>query len=76
MSVKLSLMERPLIEDNPKAKPLALALLAAAEEQGASPEDIRIAGEIAYSLTLRAVDRCELLKPEIFRDAKSAFESL
>lgn len=37
----------PILARNPKAKPLALTLIAAAAEQGASAEELRIACDLA-----------------------------
>ena len=40
----------PILQRNPNAKPLARALIAAAAEQGASPEEFRIACDLAIQV--------------------------
>jgi len=42
-------MLKPVFEKYPKAKPLALALIAAAAEQGANAKELKIACDVAIN---------------------------
>ena len=64
----------PLLREHPKAKPLAMALIAAAAEQGASTEDLRIACEQgAYR---EAMDNSRFPVTQFESDAKAALERI
>ena len=66
----------PLLREHPKAKPLAMALIAAAAEQGASTEDLRIACELAQGAYREAMDNSRFPVTQFESDAKAALERI
>ena len=69
-------MLSPLLREHPKAKPLAMALIAAAAEQGASTEDLRIACELAQGAYREAMDNSRFPVTQFESDAKAALERI
>jgi len=71
----INIIYSPILKRNPKAKPLALALLAAAAEQGANLNELRYACEFA-------IDACESVMrsvptiTQIEGEAKAALDSI
>lgn len=66
----------PVLEMNPKAKPLARALIAAAAEQGVSMEELRLACELAVSACQTARDKSAAPLSELKREAEAALDSI
>lgn len=69
-------MVRPLIKMNPKAKPLALTLIAAAAEQGASFKDFMLACDIAKWAYERALNTSTVVLSEFQGEVEATLNSL
>lgn len=65
----------PILNKNPKAKPLAQSLIAAAAEQGACLEDLRIACQLAMDAYQKAMDQSGVVLSGFESQAKAALES-
>ena len=66
----------PALEMNPKAKPLARTLIAAAAEQGASMEELRLACELAVRACQTARDKSAAPLSVLKREAETALDSI
>ena len=66
----------PILKANPKAKPLARTLIAAAAEQEASMEELRIACDLAVRACQIARDASAAPLPTLKCEAESALERI
>lgn len=66
----------PILKTNPKAKPLAQTLIAAAAEQGASLEELQIACELAVRAYQTAQDKSAMLLSVLKREAETALDGI
>lgn len=66
----------PALEMNPKAKPLARTLIAAAAEQGASMEELQLACELAVSACQTARDKSAAPLSILKREAEAALDGV
>lgn len=69
-------MYTPLLEDAPKAKPLARSLIAAAAEQGAKLEDLQLACDLALKAYKKAMDQSCVELSKFERDAQAALDGI
>lgn len=66
----------PILKANPKAKPLAQSLIAAAAEQGASLEELRIACDLAVRAYQTARDKSAAPLSVLKREAEAALDGI
>ena len=66
----------PLIEMNPKAKPLAQTLIAAAAEQGANAEDLELACKLAVMAYRKARANSSVPLAMFESEVKAALDSI
>ncbi|WP_298032128.1 hypothetical protein [uncultured Dysosmobacter sp.] len=67
---------RPLIENHPKAMPLAKTLVAAAAEQGANAGELELACRLAIEAYRKARDNSGMELSHFESEAKAALDSI